>query len=660
MELKDIDFNKRRIGVVAPLGSLRTEKSIGIGEFPDLPEFAKFCEKGNIGLIQLLPVNDTGAWSSPYFAMSAFALHPIYLRISDIPEAKGNAGYQKGLDSLALQFNKLTRYPFEKIYRAKLALLRQIFADNKAEILASASGASGKLSKWIKKNPWVSHYAVYHRLKDSYEEKSWEEWPENKNLSIDKIEKMFNDKALKEEHLFYVWVQEACDAQFSAAAKAVRDKGIILEGDLPILINEDSCDVWTYRKYFNLDLSAGAPPDMYSPEGQNWGFPLYNWDVLAKNDYDFWKDRLKVAENYYSAYRIDHVLGFFRIWATTRSNTSSALGRFIPYKPIKRKELEDIGWNSARIRWVSQPHIPSSEVPDGNIFAAAFNRIGNEELWLFKDSIKGDKDIDKLDLPDSSKAFLKQAWHNRFLIEYEKGLFTPYWSYKESRAWASLSDGEKKDMEALIEKHEADSEKTWETGGKKILSVLREASAMLPCAEDLGAVPDCVPRVLTKLKILGLRVVRWYREWDKNDQPYIPLEEYPELSVCTPAVHDCSTLRQWWETEADQEQFAKFLGAPALPKVYNPGAAKTILMHLAASASRYRVFQIQDLLHLSAKWYASDPAEERINVPGTLNDFNWTYRLPATIADIAQDEALVDAVKELASVKPEIRKSAAS
>jgi len=174
---------------------------------------------------------------------------------------------------------------------------------------------------------------------------------------------------------------------------------------------------------------------------------------------------------------------------------------------------------------------------------------------------------------------------------------------------------------------------------------------MLPCAEDLGAVPNCVPKVLTKLKIFGLRVVRWHREWDKPNQPYIPFEDYPDLSVCTAAVHDSSTLREWWEREANQQQFAGFVGVPSLPKMYNPGTAKTILAKIATARSRFRVFQIQDLLHLSNKWYSQDPASERINVPGTCNDFNWTYRLPASSAEIAKDKDVVKAVQELSKVK---------
>jgi 4-alpha-glucanotransferase len=179
---------------------------------------------------------------------------------------------------------------------------------------------------------------------------------------------------------------------------------------------------------------------------------------------------------------------------------------------------------------------------------------------------------------------------------------------------------------------------------------------MLPCAEDLGAVPECVPRVLAKLKVLGLRVVRWHRQWGKPGEPFVPFEDYPELSVCTPAVHDSSTLRAWWEREADQDVYSGFIGYPSLPRIYNPGVAKVILQRIAAAASRFRVFQVQDLLHLSPQWYAENPASERINVPGTVTPFNWTYRLPASMAEIGKDEDLIQAVSDLAGIAPVKRK----
>ncbi|MDR2701119.1 MAG: 4-alpha-glucanotransferase [Spirochaetaceae bacterium] len=664
MAKKNIPGQDRLIGTVVPVGALRSSKSAGVGEFLDLVSFADLCVDMGIKLIQILPVNDTGDQSSSYFALTAFALHPLYIRLSALEEA---APFSGEIDALREKFDAASRFPYNQVLKAKMELLQKIYRANIDNIKKNAG-----LIAWIEANPWVKAYAVYRRIKTANEERSWKEWEQYREVSAEDITALWNDPALKGEHFFWAWLQQALDRQFSQAAQAIRGKGIMLQGDIPILMNEDSCDVWSNPGIFHGDLSAGVPPDMYSPTGQNWGFPIYNWEAQERDNYSWWRARLKAAEKYYDAYRIDHVLGFFRIWASSRADNSSMLGRYIPYVPVTRQELEELEFDAERIRWFSVPHVPTGEVWDGirnnhsgscpeeeiaaeaaQVFDRALNRIAGEELWLFKENIQGEKDISALGLSSAAETALLSAWYNRLFIEYEEGNFFPVWYYHDSRAYASLSETEREGMEELLLEHSTVSEAIWEKEGSKLLSVLSESSSMLPCAEDLGAVPECVPLVLSRLHILGLRVIRWFRSWDKKDQPYIPFEEYPELSVCATSVHDSSTLREWWDTEADQEYFAGFIGVPSLPKVYNPGTAKIILKNAAAAASRFRVFQIQDLLHLSQKWYARDPAQERINVPGTVNDFNWTYRLPASIDEIRKDTDLLQSVRELAEVKPE-------
>jgi 4-alpha-glucanotransferase len=649
----------RCVGTAVPVAALRGKDSAGCGEFLDLVEFAALAKNMGLGLIQILPVNDTGYESSPYSALSAFALNPVYIKISALDEADG---FQKHIDEIRARFDGGARFPYHEVARAKLELLREIFQAKKTEIEKNAP-----LKKWIDENGWIKVYAVFRRLKEANDLKSWHEWKAFNTVSKKEIEALWTDSASHHEHLFWSWVQFNLDAQFRQAASDISKLGIFLEGDLPILINEDSADVWAHPEFFNNDFSAGAPPDMYSPDGQNWGFPIYNWDELEKADYVWWKERLVSAAKYFDAYRIDHVLGFFRIWATGRINSTALMGRFIPDVPIKMADFKALGWDSGRIRWATVPHIPTNEVwravydAGGSaadvqrVFDAALSRIGNEDLWIFKDSVKGEKDITSLPIHESGKRYLVFAWSNRIFQEYEKGAFSPVWYYRNSRAWASLSQDEKHEVEGLIEKKQSEGEKKWGVEGKKLLSVLKESASMLPCAEDLGDVPACVPSVLEKLKILGLRVVRWTRYWEQNGQPYVPFYEYPELSVCTPAVHDSSTVREWWEREANQDDFAAFIGCPTLPKSYNPGTARLILKSVAQAASRFRVFQIQDLLHLSNDWYAEDPASERVNVPGTANTFNWTYRLPAPIAEIAKDGELIARIRELCATPPEAR-----
>jgi 4-alpha-glucanotransferase len=650
-----ISLSERRIGTAVPLGALRGKDSVGAGEFPDLAEFAGFCAKAGIRLIQLLPVNDTGYESSPYSSISAFALNPLYIKVGDIEEA---SAFTAEIDAIRQKFEHYERFTYHIITRAKIDLLHRVFDARREDILKSA--VSGTLEAWIGRNGWVKEYAVYRRLKDVNGQKSWKEWPEAA-IGGRGIEKLWRDDTLRAEHVFWAWLQMIAEQQFLDAAKAVADAGILLEGDIPILMNEDSADVWGHPELFNRELSAGAPPDMYSPAGQNWGFPTYHWENHEKDGFAWWKKRLETASRFYGAYRIDHVLGFFRIWAANRADNSAMLGRFIPYIPARAADLAALGFDEGRIRWLSRPHIPTNEVwkaaggsqeEAGRIFGSALNRVGGEELWVFKDSITGEKDIAALPVSEGAKECLTRFWSDRLFLEYEQDAFFPTWKYRETRAWASLAEHERAGLEALIAQKNADSQRLWEQEGRKLLETLTRSTKMLPCAEDLGAVPECVPRTLAALHILGLRVVRWTRKWEENGQPYIPLENYPELSVCTPAVHDSSTLREWWDREAEQDVFAAFVGAPALSPRYNPGTARTILRRIAGAASRFRVFQIQELLHLSSRWYAPDPARERVNIPGTYSEFNWTWRLPAKIAAIAEDAGLIDGIRELAEMPP--------
>ena len=352
----------RLIGAVIPVGALRTEKSIGVGEFPDLVEFGELCAAMGIGLVQALPVNDTGYQSSPYSALTAFALNPLYLRIGDLSEA---AGFEADIAAIRNEFEGAMRFPYEALLRAKMGLLRKIYRAH-SESITTGADAGGALGAWIQENPWVKPYSVFRRLKEANGEKSWLQWDTQGQgaPSAAEIAALWDESALKDEHLFWAWIQEALDTQFSAAAASLAGQGILLEGDLPILMNEDSCDVWANQEIFNMDLSAGAPPDMYSPEGQNWGFPIYNWQAQAKDGYAWWKARLKTAEKYYQAYRIDHVLGFFRIWASRREENSAVLGRYVSSIPVKPKDFQALGFDKSRIRWICEPHILTGEVWD--------------------------------------------------------------------------------------------------------------------------------------------------------------------------------------------------------------------------------------------------------------------------------------------------------
>lgn len=637
--------SKKLFGIAIPLPSIITDKGWRIGEYPDLVPFAKLALKLDAKLIQLLPLNDTGSQSSPYSALSAFALHPLYIRASDLPESVNALNTLKKLADFAKLAVKGERYSYQSCYSIKMPALREIYNASIQLILADEG-----LKAFIKQNQWIKTYAVFMRLKKENKEKSWKDWPLFNKPSAEGIETLWIDPAYKEEQLFYAWLQYRAHEQFSLAANSVHKMGIELLGDLPILMNEDSADVWADRENFITCMKAGAPPDMYSDSGQNWGFPLYNWASMAESGHKFWKARIAQAASYYSAYRIDHVLGFFRIWALNEKEESGKLGRYIPGLLLEKDDFFDLGFSEERLRWLSEPHITLKELNEkfGNVQALvniALDKIGNEELYLFKKSIEGEEDISALPLDTESKTFLKSCWHNRAFLKIQdnnkKPSYAPVWTMENSKAWHSLSGEEQNSIKKLIDEKKIPVEEGWAEQGRALLSMLKQSSEMLPCAEDLGAVPDCVPQVLAELDIPGLRVPRWMRRWKELGQPFVNFYEYDELSLCTPSVHDTSTLRAWWDLEEGKNEFIKILdsGEELSLDAMDTKTQALVIKAMAACSSRLFVVQLQDLLDLADCYRSENPSSDRINVPGTMNDFNWTWKMPVTVDKLFSDEA---------------------
>jgi 4-alpha-glucanotransferase len=667
--------DRRRLsGLVFPLSAIRGDASPGCGEFPDLTRAAELASTWGFDLIQLLPVNDSGFQNSPYSALSAFALHPIYLRIGDLPElAAGEtgpvghaaAGLSVEADALVRRFSGAERVPHEALLGAKLGLLRRIWSCASEGEGPARLALSSELDAWIAANPWSKSYAAFVALKTLNSERPWWEWTSHKDPTAADIESLWGDRALASELRFWAWLQMRAGGQFRGAAEYLAGKGIALMGDIPILMNADSADVWARRDCFRLELSAGAPPDMYSSLGQNWGFPIYDWEALERQSYGFWAERLAEADRYYSCYRIDHVLGFFRIWALSERESTGAIGRFVPDVPVSRGDLEALGFAPERIRWMSRPHVPTwrlvqaaGESAAKGAASAALERIGEEELFLFKDSVRGGKDIEALpSISPAARDCLLTAWRDRALFEYAPGSFVPTFDRSASTCWPTLSDQERDKLETLFRAKRVQAEELWARTGKSLLGAIARTVPMLPCAEDLGSVPDCVPKVLEDLGILGLRVLRWTRRWNEVGQPYLPVADYPELSVACPSVHDSSSIREWWEAEADREETWRFASASLgrdlgpCPTKLGTEQAASLLELLARSSSRIAVYPIQDILALSEKLRPVDPKSERINVPGTVGIGNWSYRVPASVEEILADRKLSTKVRSLAKAR---------
>ena len=652
-------------GTAVPLGALYTKENPVIGEFPDLKPFADFCKSAGISIIQLLPVNDTGTQSSPYSGLSAFALHPIYIRLKNIEGFdslySSDAKFKKAYDSLVKNHKYCLRYNYDGILNEKTALLKMLY-DNTDEGKTGETGAA--LSKWIKANPWVKDYAVYKNLKWNYMQASWKSWLDSdRSKSKEEITALWNKKAFKKEHLFYAWTQMIADAQFKDAVEYVHGLGLKLKGDMPILMNEDSADAWAYPEVFNQDLRAGAPADGDNPNGQNWGFPTYNWKNLKDDDYRWWKDRLTNASKYYDAYRLDHILGFFRIWAIPETDLNALNGHTEPYAFIKKTDLYELGFDDDRIRWLSQPHIPTHVIEDitwnhdkaHQILAIFCNKIDGEELWRFDSSVKGNKVIEEADLSELCapeaiprvKKVLEDFWSDRTLLEIAKNKYVPLWTYGKSTSWGTLNDQEKSSLLACFDDLNSKNEKLWKKQADEIFAAITSAVKMIPCGEDLGVNIECVPKTMAAHNILGLRVVRWCRKWNEPGQPYVPFADYTPLSVTTTSVHDSSTIREWWETEKDSVR--AFISAN--PDVFAPGTteaaefspeiAEAVIKASATSASQWFIPPLQDFLYMDKSLWLEKASDERINIPGTVTEFNWTYRLPCSLEELSNNKTLI-------------------
>ena len=719
-----INNGQRIAGLVVPLLSLKKNENAACGVFSDLVSLGKIAKKWGLSLIQLLPLNDTGNGPSPYAAISAFALHPIYISLSDTIDTMALLGLpfkdevakelvyaEKALDRRFGNGGRLQRVQFEAVLQCKIDALRKAWE-------ASRQICSPLAEAFASRESWAKPYACFVALREKFGLAPWWEWPEWQNVLPADIDKLWSNQELAEEERFRLWLQVLAQDQLRHAAQTAHELGIDIMGDIPILLAKDSADVWFQREIFILDKQAGAPPDMYSPRGQNWGFPLYDWNALRARNYDFWRQRLQAAENFYSGYRIDHVLGFFRIWAISIHESDAYLGAFEPSGYLEPAELNSMGFSDERLTWLSKPHIPEWKIQKAEkrcldagmpllaesevsgienkqkgkreenrednrederadiralfgkrleeLRKSCFVRIKNEPLFLFKPEIRGTADLNALFGPlwsefpeaapiiDEYAGIMRDWWIDRTLYRYEPDRFVFQWSYRETTSWKSLSLQEQQALEAKAKALSEESLNIWEKRGRELLSMLVSASEMQAFAEDLGAVPPCVPKVLRELKIPGLRVLRWEREWDKPNQPYIPFDRYEALSISCTSVHDSTSLRQWWQEEADRSQIWAICQALAehdellksllqrcgdtAPEQLGSKEAAVLVRALALSGSIVAAYPIQDILACHTEWRLPNAQDERINVPGTTLPTNWMYRMPIDLQALAKDE----------------------
>ena len=615
--MKFPELNQYFGGVAVPLFSLRSNNSCGIGEFPDLFVLADWCHKTGIDVIQILPIQSTGESNSPYSSDAAFALNPVYVR----PDLVwGASSFQSEIKKFSDQTRTSDRVDYTGVYEFKMSLFERIY-----EMYMEDIQKNREINDWARDNAWVDIYAAFRVLKKNNKKYPWSEWkPEEQNPDAKFIETI--QSKYYNETFFHKWIQYEAEKQLLSAAQYLHSKEVFLKGDLPILMDKDSCDVWYYRKYFDLENTAGAPPDMFSSEGQNWGFPVYNWDTLKEDNYVWWNNRLQQADRFFHAIRLDHVIGFLRIWQIAAHEPTAVNGHFSPSAVITKEDLTRQGFTELDIKNLSQPIVHDFPVSE------------------------------------NAKQKIKENFRDKALIEFDSQRYRPLWYYYSSRSFKELSGRKQEEMNSLVRQCYRESEKIWEEHGREILSQFNTIGSYLLCAEDLGAVPDCTSSILESLSILSLKVGRWTRRYNVENAPFISAEKYPFLSVATTSVHDSSTLRGWCLSEHGEDANA----VEALKaRILEDGSDQNEGVHDRDSPEFYKrilkwylnvnsvlcIIPIQDLFSISKIYRKDDAQAERINVPGEMNKDNWTYRIPSTLESLMEDNFFNKEVLNLFSIR---------
>ena len=573
-------------GTVIPVFSLRSEGSFGVGDFGDLKLMIDWCAKTKQRVLQVLPINDTNithTWqdSYPYNSISIYALHPQYTDLRQLPKIKDEAQRAK-FEQLQKELNALTQIDYERVNEAKMDYLRTIYAQEGAKTMKTAA-----FKTFFEQNKeWLVPYAAYCHYRDLYGTAEFEKWPDHHTLPEDEREAMMKTTTkIYKEVAFWYFVQFHLDAQMRAAHAYARANRVILKGDIPIGISRDGVEAWVEPKYFNLNGQAGAPPDAFSADGQNWGFPTYNWDEMLKDDCSWWVRRFRKMAQYFDAYRIDHVLGFFRIWEIPVPEKSGLMGQFAPALGLSREEIEAYG-------------VPFRE-------------------GLFLVDHKRD-----------------DRWHPRIAVQYQE-------------AYNQLNDGEKYCFNRLYNDYFYHrNNQFWYTEAMKKLPKLTQATRMLVCAEDLGMVPDCVPWVMNELRILSLEIQSMPKDPTTR---FGKLSHNPYRSVDTISTHDMATLRQWWDEDEERSQSyfnTTLRRGGAAPRPLPGWLAKDIVSRHLTSPSMLCLISFQDWMSIDEKLRLPDENAERINIPANPRHY-WRYRMHLSIEQLLAADDLNNEISTL-------------
>lgn len=641
----------RGAGVAIPVFSVRSEEDFGVGDFYDLIKVVDWAAMTGQKVLQILPINDTtmtNTWvdSYPYNANSTFALHPMYLRLSALGRLE-NEERQAYYDNLGRELNALKEVDYERVNAAKTAYTREIYAQQGADTINSAD-----FIEFVTRNgEWLTPYAAFCVLRDMHNTPDFTKWGEYADYSEAKVAEFI--AAHKDEINFVYYQQYHLDRQLREVRDYAHQHEVLIKGDIPIGISRNSVDAWISPRLFNMDCQAGAPPDDFSVLGQNWGFPTYNWEEMNKDGFAWWKARFRKMAEYFDAYRIDHVLGFFRIWQIPMDALHGLLGVFNPALPFTPDELKysyDF-WLDVNLQ--TTPYIMDYFLGDffGEYTDEARERFlepvsyGRYKLRPDFDTQRKVADFfatqEKNEKNDKLCNALLGLIDQVLFVEdpYEKGKYHPRISAQFTYTYRALNDYEKWCFDRLYNDFYYHRHNDfWYGKAMWKLPPLINATDMLVCAEDLGMIPDCVPAVMSQLQILSLEIQR---------MPKDPRAEfgntwsYPYLSVCTTSTHDMGGIRQWWEEDHDKAQryYNQVLHeGGAAPYFAEPWICDKIVDLQLKSPSMLAILPLQDWLSISGDLRRQNPQEEQINVPANPRHY-WRYRMHLTIEDLLSKDA---------------------
>lgn len=647
-----LDDRFRGTGIAIPVFSIRTQKSFGVGEFNDIKALVDWASTVSIKMIQLLPVNDTTsthtkADSYPYAAISAFALHPLYISLEKVAGSKHKKCIQQLLDKRkALNEDKGVCY--EEVMKYKMHALTLLFDVQGDELFADE-----EYKDFFQQNKsWLVPYAAFSFLRDKFSTSNTDKWEEYATFNALKIEKLSsaNSSHYKKIALHY-FIQYHLHLQLKAAHEYANKKGIVLKGDIAIGVNRFGVDTWMEPELYNLDMQAGAPPDDFAVKGQNWGFPTYNWKVMHNNHYAWWKQRFAQMSNYFDAFRIDHILGFFRIWSIPANAVEGIMGRFVPAIPIERSELLQRGIHLSEER-LCDPFINDAvlwEITGGNDGEVKRFLISiSDGTYRFKEQYNTQQKIEHHFSSlsnDDHHTELKQILfnlHTNVIMHRDPDQKNSYhfrFNIQHTLSFKHLEKGKQSVLTQLYNDYFFQRQDfLWKQEALEKLPSLKRSTDMLICGEDLGMVPKTVPEVMSQLGFLSMEVQRMPKQMHAS---YFNPEHADYLSVVTPSTHDMSTLREWWlEDRRNTQHFYnhQLWQYGDAPHDANEHIIKSIILQHLASPAMWAVFQIQDLFAMDEYLRLTDPTEERINIPGDPKHY-WRYRMPITVEELRKKEA---------------------